>query len=432
MMMAPWSTLYKPILGAVLLLACSVGGAAHASGPNTTSSAAEAKRALNAVQADLSDTEQAKAALAAKQAQLQKEQEQLKAQLVETTQKREDSADRLAELEQRMAALTLNIAQYKTALERQQAEMADILAVLQRLSLKPPAMTLLERTPNTTALMQLRANAQVKALLPSLKQQADKIATVLAELHLAQTELQEKRAIAMAEQAVFKREAATLADLLGKRQALSKRTEQALQHESERAKLLAEQSQGLGEMIAKLEAEEAQRTKALAALKARQAEASKAAVATAAVAAPSVSEAVSQKSGAKPVIPAKLVGKLPVRGEVMVGFGGVDGFGETSRGLRLKPRDGATVIAPAGGQVLMAGPFRGFGQLVILKHEAGYHSVIAGLGSVNVAVGDKLSQGEPIGAIANSPEAGLYFELRKNGKPVDPLGQNGQAFLQQR
>jgi septal ring factor EnvC (AmiA/AmiB activator) len=78
----------------------------------------------------------------------------------------------------------------------------------------------------------------------------------------------------------------------------------------------------------------------------------------------------------------------------------------------------------------MAGPFRGFGQLVILKHDASYHSVIAGLGSVNVAVGDKLSQGEPIGAIANSPEAGLYFELRKNGKPVDPLGQNGQAFLQ--
>lgn len=428
MMMVQRSNFYKPILGAALLVAFSAGGVAYASSANT-SSATDAKRALSAVQADLSDTEQAKADLAAKQAQLQKEQEKLKAQLVETTQKREDSADRLAELEQRIAALTLNIAQYKSALDRQQAEMADILAVLQRLSLKPPAAALLERKPDATALMQLRANAQVKALLPSLKQQADKIAAVLAELHLAQTELQEKRAKAVAEQAVFKREAASLAELLGKRQLLSKRTGQDLQRESERAKLLVEQSQGLGEMIARLEAEEAQRNKALAALKARQAETARDVIAKAAIA-PSVSEAVSQKNGAKPVIPAKLVGKLPVRGEVMVGFGGVDGFGETSRGLRLKPRDGATVIAPASGQVLMAGPFRGFGQLVILKHDASYHSVIAGLGSVNVAVGDKLSQGEPIGAIANSPEAGLYFELRKNGKPVDPLGQNGQAFLQ--
>lgn len=92
----------------------------------------------------------------------------------------------------------------------------------------------------------------------------------------------------------------------------------------------------------------------------------------------------------------------------------------SGRGLALLPRPGALVVAPAYGRVAFAGPYRGFGQVVIIEHPAGLTSLVTGLARVQVAVGQTLVAGSPLGsAPMDRPEVG--FELRRNGRNIDPL-----------
>jgi septal ring factor EnvC (AmiA/AmiB activator) len=90
-------------------------------------------------------------------------------------------------------------------------------------------------------------------------------------------------------------------------------------------------------------------------------------------------------------------------------------------GLTYQSLPGAQVIAPADGKVLYAGPYHMQGQVLILEITTGYDIVLAGLGSVTVRLGDELLAGEPVGIMpADTSGTRLYFELRQNGKGLDP------------
>jgi septal ring factor EnvC (AmiA/AmiB activator) len=95
-------------------------------------------------------------------------------------------------------------------------------------------------------------------------------------------------------------------------------------------------------------------------------------------------------------------------------------------GITYATLPGAQVIAPADGKVLFAGPYHKEGQVLILEITTGYDVVLAGIGRVTVRLGDQLLAGEPIGSMPTNsgPDAGplmrLYFELRQNGKGLDP------------
>jgi septal ring factor EnvC (AmiA/AmiB activator) len=91
-------------------------------------------------------------------------------------------------------------------------------------------------------------------------------------------------------------------------------------------------------------------------------------------------------------------------------------------GLTYATLPGAQVIAPADGKILFAGPYHNEGQVLILEITTGYDIVLAGLGQVIVRPGDELLAGEPVGVMpaASGPETRLYFELRQNGKGLDP------------
>ncbi len=114
--------------------------------------------------------------------------------------------------------------------------------------------------------------------------------------------------------------------------------------------------------------------------------------------------------------------RLPAAGTVAVRYGERDRYGQPSRGLHIEARGGTPVVTPFDGDVIFAGPFRGYGQLLIVEHANGYHSLISGLGIIDTAVGRSVATGEPVGAAAGATEEAvtLYFELRRNGKPVDP------------
>lgn len=108
--------------------------------------------------------------------------------------------------------------------------------------------------------------------------------------------------------------------------------------------------------------------------------------------------------------------RLPVAGLPLVGAN------SSERSLEMPARPGSLVVAPAAGRVAFVGPYRGYGEIVILEHANGWTSLVTGLGQTQVAIGQMLVAGSPLGqAPDGDPVIGL--ELRKNGQRMNPLDQ---------
>ncbi len=116
--------------------------------------------------------------------------------------------------------------------------------------------------------------------------------------------------------------------------------------------------------------------------------------------------------------------RLPVRGAVSGRFGAARDGGGTWRGLFIKAGSGSEVKAVANGRVVFADWMRGFGNLLIIDHGDSYLSIYGNNESLLKQVGQAIRGGETIAHVGNSggnPESGLYFELRHQGQPIDPL-----------
>ncbi|MDR3412508.1 MAG: peptidoglycan DD-metalloendopeptidase family protein [Formivibrio sp.] len=140
---------------------------------------------------------------------------------------------------------------------------------------------------------------------------------------------------------------------------------------------------------------------------------------------PHVNESVPDESHAGVAFSA-LKGKLhlPVRGEIVGRFGAARGEGATWKGLFIRSAAGQPVKAIASGRVVFADWLRGFGNLLILDHGGGYLSIYAANESLLKQVGESVKAGDNLATTGNSGgmgDSGVYFELRQNGKPLDPM-----------
>jgi len=128
---------------------------------------------------------------------------------------------------------------------------------------------------------------------------------------------------------------------------------------------------------------------------------------------------------------AKGVVPLPVNGVRIRDFGSPDGLGGSEKGLWIASRAAAPVTAPCDGWVVYAGPFRSYGQLLILNAGGGYHILLAGMERISVDPGQFVLTGEPVAVMGGGPQSAaavatgssqpvLYVEFRKDGTPVDP------------
>jgi len=117
---------------------------------------------------------------------------------------------------------------------------------------------------------------------------------------------------------------------------------------------------------------------------------------------------------------------LPVKGEVEGQFGTPRaGSGTLWKGVFIAARSGDGVKAVAGGRVVFADWLRGFGNIMIIDHGRAYMTLYANNEALYKRVGDRVRGGETIATVGNSggnPDSGLYFELRHEGKALDPLG----------
>lgn len=123
---------------------------------------------------------------------------------------------------------------------------------------------------------------------------------------------------------------------------------------------------------------------------------------------------------------AKLRGKLrmPVKGELVASFGSKRNDGPSWKGLFIKAGEGTDVKAAADGVVIFADWMRGFGNLLIIDHGSQYMTIYGNNQSLLKRPGDKVKIGEVVAAAGNSggnEHSGLYFEMRHQGRAIDPL-----------
>ena len=136
-------------------------------------------------------------------------------------------------------------------------------------------------------------------------------------------------------------------------------------------------------------------------------------------------EAARPPDAARPAAAARPEGSSlpwPAHGAVSARFGD-ESRGERSRGISIDTAAGAQVVAPDDGDIVFAGPFRSYGQLLIIAHGGGYHSLMAGLARIDGLVGQRVLAGEPVGVMGAEPgrAPALYVEVRRGGGPVDPI-----------
>ena len=118
---------------------------------------------------------------------------------------------------------------------------------------------------------------------------------------------------------------------------------------------------------------------------------------------------------------------LPVKGKIVKLFGQTDPIGLTAKGITVITKSGARVVASFDGRVIYAGPFRKYGNILIIDHGEGFSTLLVGLGYIGVKTGQVILGGEPVGKMETVPiknkeiNQKLYIELRKHGKPIDPM-----------
>jgi septal ring factor EnvC (AmiA/AmiB activator) len=370
----------------------------------------EAQKQLQDVQRDLKQADSRKNELDAKAEALEKELADLRARSIQAAEQQRAQADELAKLEAALADLGQQEQEKLTKIEADRAALADLLGALQRLSRLPPeALIARPQPPGDT----VKTALLLRSAVPELKARADALAAELTDLSTLREKLAAQRSKTEKAAASLAVRQKDLSNLVARREEISRATDAEREQLTSTVTALAGRASDLKDLIEKLEAE---RKAALARQHAEEAARRQAAEAE------RERRAKDKVAGLKRApTPPQLGGMVaPVGGSVVTRYGEADEVGAVSRGLTYRGRAGGPVVAPADGSVMFAGPFKGYGLLLILEHPNGYHSLLAGMGRIDAKVGQRVLGGEPVGLLSGDGAPTLYFELRRGGQPVNP------------
>jgi murein hydrolase activator len=330
---------------------------------------------------------------------------------------------RIGDTEARLRQLDSREQQIRTSLDSRRAEIIEVLAALQRAGRRtPPA--LLVRPED--ALQSLRTAMLLGSVVPELRGRAEKLAGDLGELVSLRKAIATKRDALALDRDKLNDDQVRLAALVDERQRKQSAIERDMEAEGVRAIALSKQVDSLQGLIAKLEQDlkSAAKAAAIASLKGSPVTPN---------GKPNLG-ALKDPARLSPAIAfasAKGLLALPVNGGKIRDFGGSDGAGGVEKGISLSTRAGAQVTTPCDGWVVYAGPFRSYGQLLILNAGGGYHVLIAGMERISVNIGQFVLTGEPVATMGSTSQVAsilattasqpvLYVEFRKDGTPIDP------------
>jgi septal ring factor EnvC (AmiA/AmiB activator) len=349
----------------------------------------------------------------------------LNTDLIGTAARLREVETRLTATEGRLAPLEDREQSLRRSLNERRATIAEVLAALQRIGRRPPPALLV--SPEDAA-KTLRGAIVLGAVVPELRERAERLAADLGTLQTLRTEIASERAKLTTELKVLSDEQRRMTLLVEERQKQQTESERALEQSRAQAGTLARQADTLQDLVARLE----QGLDSAARASRPDVPDHKGATrpALAALSDPGRMAPAMAFTAARGTLP------MPVNGVKIRDFGAADGLGGSERGMSVATRPGAQVTSPCDGWVVYAGPFRSYGQLLILNAGGGYHVVLAGMDRISVGIGQFVLTGEPVAVMGSgtiqvatasskgTSEVGtsqpvLYVEFRKDGTPVD-------------
>jgi septal ring factor EnvC (AmiA/AmiB activator) len=329
---------------------------------------------------------------------------------------------RIGETEANLRPLDSREQAVRASLDSRRSEIVEVLAALQRAGRRtPPA--LLVRPED--ALQSLRTAMLLGSVVPELRGRAEKLAADLGELLNLRQRIATKRDELARDRDRLKDDSVRLAALVEERQRKQSAIEKDVEAEGARAINLSRQVEGLQGLITKMEQDLKSAAKAAATASLQGAPA-------APNGKPNLG-ALKDPARLSPAIAfasARGLFAFPVNGRKIREFGGSDGSGGVEKGISLATKPGAQVTTPCDGWVVYAGPFRSYGQLLILNAGGGYHVLVAGMERISVNIGQFVLTGEPVATMGSTSQVAsilattasqpvLYVEFRKDGTPID-------------
>ena len=370
---------------------------------------------LEELESEIGDRVERRQALDAQAAALAQEVHKIRQSLIEAAARVQSRERDVTSSESRIAGLEAAQAVLLARLETRRAELTDTLAALQRLDRNPPPALAVKPDDAVSA---MRSALLLSTIVPDLEKQAQEIRLRLKELDEVKLSLLAERETFDVASTELDTERAELNQLLASKQIAEAAVRAQAQEEADALARLSKEAASLKDLIARLEARARSRTP----------------VPRPAITTPDPSLGTSTPTPSQTIVAAlpshmfstsRGLIRPPVEGVMLLNFGANDGAGSTSRGMTLETRPKAPVTAPFDGRIAFAGPFRQYGQLLILEVGEGYHLLLAGMARIDGIVGQNVLAGEPIGAMGETQTSGnakpaLYIELRRNGNPVDP------------
>ena len=346
----------------------------------------------------------------------------LNQQLIEIATQVRNVETRIGETEASLRPLDSREQQVRATLDSRRTEIVEVLAALQRAGRRtPPA--LLVRPED--ALQSLRTAMLLGSVVPELRARAEKLATDLGELVNVRKKIATQRDVLARDRDRLKDDSVRMAALVEERRRKQSAIEKDVEAEGARAINLSRQVEGLQGLITKMEQDLKSAAKAAATASLQGAPAAPGGK-------PNLG-ALKDPARLTPAIAfasAKALFAFPVNGRKIRDFGGSDGAGGVEKGISLATKPGAQVTTPCDGWVVYAGPFRSYGQLLILNAGGGYHVLIAGMERISVNIGQFVLTGEPVATMGSTSQVAsilattasqpvLYVEFRKDGTPID-------------
>jgi murein hydrolase activator len=337
--------------------------------------------------------------------------------LIDTAGRLRGVESRIVAAQERLKPLDENERSIRKSLDGRRAVIGEVLAALQRIGRRPPPALI--ASPED-ALQSVRTAMVLGAVLPEMRHEVEALANDLAELLAVRKKIDAEHDQLKTEVAALDGERARMTALVEERQKQISDREKAIDTERARAGNLARDVDNLKDLITKLE-----QGLDPAARDAREAARSDSRPALSAFRDPGRLAPAVAFTSLRGQVP------IPVNGVKLKDFGAPDSSGGAEKGLSIATRAGAQVTAPADGWVVYAGPFRSYGQLLILNVGGGYHVLLAGMERISVDLGQFVLTGEPVAVMGNgshiaavlatgSSQPVLYVEFRKDGVPVDP------------
>lgn len=331
----------------------------------------------------------------------------------------QNNEEKLSQMERQLEKLKTDLAEAEAGFSQEDDNLIRTLAALQNLALKPTEALLVQPL---TPVEIIRSAMLLRETVPYLEENANRIRKELAVI-AQKKELVEKQFTQISKQKrILEQEHSRMKTLVQKKSKMRNAVEIQSEKAKKNVERLASQANDLRDLLGKLE-KQRQEKQRREEEKRRQEEARRLAeknreetqTADLIKSQPPVITGISTGfKQAKGTLP------MPARGKIITAYGEQLVKGVSAKGITIRTRNQAQVIAPFDGSVIFAGPFRGYGNLIIIEHGDGYLSLLAGLESMDVEVGQMLLAGEPVGQMPADGDAKLYVEIRKDNQPINP------------